>query len=138
MNRHEESFVNALNDLREKVKSNDRYQLIKASGILRLLLLDPLIHEVNRKHKIKIKFYLTSRNNRRTNAKSLTLDKFLATEWQANREHTYTIKEIIETSANHLGGVHVKEPKQKKEIDLIEIYEYRPITIDAIKSSLNG
>lgn len=80
MNRYEESFLNTLNDLREKADSNDRYQLIKASGLLRLLLLDPLIHEANQKHKIKFKFHLTLKPYRRESTKPLTLDKFLATE----------------------------------------------------------
>lgn len=138
MDRYEESFLDTLNDLREKTRGNERYQLVKASGLLRLLLLDGSIHDANQKHKVKFKFNLTLKNYRRENTKPLKLDEFLATEWKAYREHTYSVKEIIETSAHLMGGVHMKKPKQKKEIDLIETFDHRPITIDTIKSSLRG
>jgi hypothetical protein len=138
LNRYEESFLQTLEDLREKVASNDRYQLIKASGLLRLLLLDAMVHDANRNHKVKLKFYLTLKDYRKVKVKPLSLDEFLSTEWKAYREHTYSVKEIIETSAHLMGGVHLKKPKQKKEVDLVDIFDHRPITIDTIKSSLIG
>lgn len=138
MDKFEESFIHSLNDLREKILSNNRYQLIKASGILRLLLTDHLIHKANRKHQVKFQFYLTLNDFRKPGTRSLNLKEFLATEWKAYREHTYSIKEIIDVSAHLMGGVHIQEPKDKKEIDIIDIFEHRPITYDTIKSSLVG
>lgn len=37
-----------------------------------------------------------------------------------------------------MGGVHIKKPKDKKEVDLVDVFDYRPITFDTIKSSLKG
>ncbi len=48
------------------------------------------------------------------------------------------MKEIIQASAHLMGGIHLGEPRSQKEIDLIGIFDYRPITIDTIKSSLRG
>ncbi len=138
LNKYEELFLLSLKDLREKANSNNRYQLIKASGLLRLLLLDGLIDRVNSSYRFKLKFYLTLKKFRREDQPALTLQKFLAEEWKAYREHCYSVKEIIQTSAHLMGGVHLGEPKSKKEIDLIGIFDYRPITFDTIKSSLRG
>ncbi len=138
MDKYEESFLFTINDLREKVGSDDRYQLVKASGLLRLLLLDGLVHEANRKHKIKLIFYLTLRCYRKEKTKPLTLDEFLTAEWKAYRDHIYSVKEIINSSAHFMGGVHIKEPKLKKDMDLVDVFNRKPITIDTIKSSLKG
>jgi|GEM_PF-5319460 len=138
IDKYEESFMYSLNDLREKISSNNRYQLIKAAGILRLLFTDQLIHKANRKHKVKFQFYLTLKEYRNIGTSPLKIKDFLATEWTAYREHTYSIKEIIDISAHLMGGVHLQEPKEQKEVDMIEIFEHRPITYDTIKSSLIG
>jgi hypothetical protein len=82
LNKYDELFLNTLKDLRAKANSNDRYQLIKASGLLRLLLLDGLVDRVNSKHRIKLKFFLTMRKFRREGQSSLILGKFLSEEWK--------------------------------------------------------
>ena len=61
MTDHEELFVNTYNDLRCKLDKGDKYNLIKASGLIRQLLFDaspasPLLDLVNRDYKLKIVF----------------------------------------------------------------------------------
>ena len=73
IDKYEENLLYSLNDLREKISSNNRYQLIKAAGILRLLFSDQLIHKANRKHKVKFQFYLTLNEYRNIETKPLKI-----------------------------------------------------------------
>ena len=58
MNERERLFLNTLADLESTVANPDRQGLIKASGSLRLLLLDeePLVHQVKRGYRLKLQF----------------------------------------------------------------------------------
>jgi hypothetical protein len=58
MTEHEDLLINIYNDLRKKLEVGDKYSLIKASGLIRQLLLDatPLIDLVNRDYRVKIVF----------------------------------------------------------------------------------
>ena len=54
----ESLYLSTIEDIREKLSRNNRYHIIKASGLLRHLLLDttPLIYQINRKYQVKILF----------------------------------------------------------------------------------
>lgn len=58
MEQIESLYLNTIADIREKLSRNDRYHVIKASGLLRHLFLDqtPLVHEINREYRLKIQF----------------------------------------------------------------------------------
>lgn len=58
MTENEELFIDIYNDLRDKLDAGNKYNLIKASGLVRQLLFDgvPLIDQVNREYKLKILF----------------------------------------------------------------------------------
>jgi hypothetical protein len=61
MTENEELFINIYNDLRDKLDKGDKYNLIKASGLIRQILFDaspasPLLDLVNRDYKLKILF----------------------------------------------------------------------------------
>lgn len=52
-------FLETLNDLRQKIDSNQPYHLIKSSELIRSLLFDPsgsLVDKINRERRFKIKF----------------------------------------------------------------------------------
>jgi hypothetical protein len=58
MTENEELLINIYNDLRDKLDAGNKYNLIKASGLVRQLLMDgaPLVDQVNRDYKLKIVF----------------------------------------------------------------------------------
>jgi hypothetical protein len=51
-------FLHTYDDILNKVKRRQEYDIIRASGLLRQLLIDsdPLIHQVNKKRRLKFKF----------------------------------------------------------------------------------
>lgn len=53
-----ELYVRTIQDLKERCESLDRYDLLRASALMRQLLFDdePLIHAANREAKMKIRF----------------------------------------------------------------------------------
>lgn len=58
MDEIEALYLSTIEDIQEKSTRGDRYQIIRASGLLRHLLIDDtaLIHKVNRKYRVKISF----------------------------------------------------------------------------------
>src|SRR5437016_1370246 len=51
-------FLDVCNDLETKIQSSSEYEILKASGLIRELLLDsrPLVHQVNARYKLKLRF----------------------------------------------------------------------------------
>ena len=129
MNHRERLFLDTFADLGAKAASPDRYGLIRASGSLRLLLLDaePLVHQVNRDYRLKLQFTfrelpktgqenviaawvrLPKGNNPRDESKTTTagLDTFLAAGCLAVNGRVLTVRDVILTNANVKGGVHL-------------------------------
>jgi hypothetical protein len=58
MTDHEKLLLNTLDDLKGRVDKGDNYNLIRAAGLIRQLLIDenPLIDLVNKNYKLKILF----------------------------------------------------------------------------------
>lgn len=58
MENSEALYIATLEDIKNRIDRNNKYDVIKASGLLRLLLLDgmPLIHQINRKYRVTIRF----------------------------------------------------------------------------------
>lgn len=56
-------FLNTLKDLQTKIISNDQYEILMAAALLRKLLSDenPLIDQVNRNRKLKIRFTINNK-----------------------------------------------------------------------------
>ena len=56
-------FLNTIKDLQTKIESNDAYEILMATALLRKLLVDanPLITEVNRTRRLKILFTVNDR-----------------------------------------------------------------------------
>jgi len=151
MNKHEKLFLNTLDDIREKLSRGDEYSIIKASALLRHLLLDgnvSLLHLANKNHGIKPQFvvndYLSKPpiklllhwmsldpSSMRTKVlHTINLDTFLKAECLTFKEHDFTVKDIIKGCANYEGGVHSGKPRQDKHkekneafLDLTEIFK---------------
>jgi hypothetical protein len=129
LNNREGLFLDTFADLEGKAANPDRYELIKASGSLRLLLLDaePLVHQVNRDYRLKIQFTfrelpktgqenviaawvrLPKGTNPRDESKTITagLGTFLAAGCLAVNGRVLTVRDVILTNANLKGGVHL-------------------------------
>jgi len=130
---HEELFLKTVQDLRTKIRTNKPYNLIRACGLCRHLLLDehPLVHQVNKKYKSQITFYIADYANTpisndykggggRTieplvdTTKIAKLDEFLKTKVLHYWKYEFTVREIIIAASHYFGGVHSGKPDLKQ------------------------
>lgn len=136
----EQLFLRSLDDLEQRIADQDPYTILGASAIVRKLLIDgnPLVDQVNREHRLKIRFEVGEQNysipgvpdptiwtaqdgldpdtaRPGVRRKSLTRDQFLATEIAAVRGTLYTVREVILFEANIMGGVHAGASGEEKE-----------------------
>lgn len=137
-------FLETLEDIEERVASNDAYKVLLISALIRKLLLDesPLLHQINRKYKTKISFEIIPANDalvqnseyyisadlldpetapRRKKSQKVSLDQFLKTTVLSICGKRYSVKDIILFEANIMGGIHAGTPKQVKEQALQQI-----------------
>lgn len=131
----ERFFLATLADIDHKGVAGDRYSLIRAAGLLRQLLLDGLIHAVNRNHCVRIEF-LTIDFARRPPAEieiaahwetldpnlfrgaptiSCSLDRFLAAPCLRREGVNADVRDVIRACANAKGGVHLGKARIVEE-----------------------
>lgn len=149
MTDYKQFFLDTLDDLRNKCESNSNYNYVKASALLRLLLIEdgiPLIHIVNREYKEKILFevikhtpsprkhigtdgliyesFISVRFINPTasndNIDLLNLDQFLKYIIFTYEGRDVTVLEILKLNAHVEGGVHLGN-KIKKNYDELMI-----------------
>src|SRR5688572_26126521 len=138
----EQLFLKSLDDIRIKMNGGN-YELVKACGLLRHLLLDtPTLYDLVNKKRIKPyfevpesdidKFILDSKHwpvqyinisNSKTSKVKLNRSDFLKYKVLSIRETIYSIKDLIHWAAHIMGGVHSKEAKKENEIKLSTINE---------------
>lgn len=137
----EELFIRTLDDLRRSIYSPDEYEVLRASHLLRQLLLDgtPLFRVVNRIHKLKNIEFSVAVNEPPTipglpysvwcaldgidpdscppnfPRRSLSLEAFLKVVMAVTDGHTHTVHDIIDYLAHVAGGVHLGRPKSDAE-----------------------
>ena len=137
-------FIRTLKDLYQSINSNDEYEVLRASGLIRQLFLDgdnSLVERVNRTHRIKLKFEIVEPKVPRNIVpkpaiwlsfveinpkiapsdwirKKLNRDKFFAFIVASIEEHEYSIRELIKFAANIMGGVHSGVSKDDKQKNL--------------------
>ena len=151
MTKIEELFIESLADLRDRISKPSRYDNLKASAILRQLLVDdhPLLHLVNREyhHKthfrtrqlehieplkvidgqvqpgmiINIEKIVPLENEPEENLEQLTIDQFLGKRCLIYNQYLYNVIDIIKINANIQGGVHAGAPKENNEHAAIEL-----------------
>jgi hypothetical protein len=130
----EEFFLHTLNDLNAKATAGTKYELLRAAGILRQLLLDGLIDRVNKRYRKQIRYVILEPGFEAAFADvatywqsldpspfpgsrtvELKADAFLKARiffWQGQRA---TVKDIIKTCANAKGGVHLGDADNSQE-----------------------
>ena len=137
MNRNQ-LFLNSLEELERLTRIPQshvtEYETLRISALLRLLILDaePLFEQVNRSHRLKIRFRssypasLTDEDlpeppfeNADTpfpvGTKTLTKKDFIARFAAFIAPYEYTVKDLILYGANLAGGVHAGRPSSDTE-----------------------
>lgn len=131
---HEQLFIHTVQDLRSKIRANTTYSLIRACGLVRHLLLDgsiSLVHQVNRTHKLKIRFHIKDYENTplsndykgsggRTilpigKSRFVKLDEFLQAKIHYSFRDEFSVYDFIVAAAHYYGGVHSGKPDIKQE-----------------------
>jgi hypothetical protein len=147
---HEQLFLLTLEDLRSKLASGKEYDLIRACGLCRHLILDdiPLVHLVNRRHRIKLRFEVAFNNINKffqtstphglnwvtfdpgvirnlgptfTQVRKISLEefqKFVVLHYQQN---AITVRHLIRAASHCLGGIHSSEPAGSEEKALVAL-----------------
>ncbi|EKD86313.1 MAG: hypothetical protein ACD_37C00360G0001 [uncultured bacterium] len=136
-------FVKTLEDIENRMKSKDGYEILLISGLLRKLLLDgtPLIHQVNKDRKLKIRFNVNDRMpptgdpslifwamedgfDPDTSVPHLSkpietdLDEMLKKQIMIINGESITVQDLIKFLSNVSGAVHAGKAKNKKELVL--------------------
>ena len=142
-------FLDTLKDLEERIVAEDPYKILGASALVRRLLLDdqPLIHQVNRAHRLNLSFECTKRREMPVGIaeptlwatqdgfdaatappfltrQTVTLDQLFACVLLTVNGHPFTLREVVLFEANVMGAVHEGTPRQEKERALAEINNY--------------
>jgi hypothetical protein len=145
---HEELFLLTLEDLRNKLTTNKEYDLIRACGLCRHLILDkmPLMHLANRKFGIKFFFEVTYNeilqrtkpvftvawitfdpsslvkfNTGHSKPRYLDLSAFKKLIILHYNGNTYSIKHLIRAASHCMGGIHSLRPEDSKEETFIAL-----------------
>jgi hypothetical protein len=136
----EQLFLASVEDLERYVGIGDDYAMLRAAALLRQLFMDqsPLVHQVNRKYRLYLKFPVCGRPYTEVvlsmaptfysaldgihrsgptphQLEELSLDNFLATKVLKLGDNVLTIGDLISISANVLGGVHRGTARTEKE-----------------------
>ncbi len=142
----EKLFLDTLSDLEKRVASQDDYEVLGASALIRKLLLDehPLVDQVNREYRIKLSFAVTAPRQLPAGLPEPTFfsvqdgidpdtappflqpttvprDQLLAYVLLRINGQAYTLKDIILFEAHVMGAVHAGSPKEDKERVLLEL-----------------
>lgn len=151
-NRTESLFLDTIEDIQQKLSQPSHYNLIRAAGLLRQLLLDgaPLVHQVNREYREILAFEvvpgldgvpltpeyhwcdISPDTGPPIPSRHVNLPGFLATPCLAVRGQRFSVHEVISCCANVLGGVHWAAPKTERELSLVALQN----TIEAGSESM--
>lgn len=162
MNDIEILFLRTLDDLEDRIKSHDPYEILGISALIRKLLLDsyPLVDQVNRNYKLKICFETVYSGSDQLEwmekmgmhpllwiipdgldvappelpRNIINRQRFLSTTVLAVRGKRYSIRDIVLFEANVMGGVHAGSPKDEKQRVIAQINE--TLTVEGYRASL--
>ena len=146
MTAQEKIFVNIMFDLNERYERRTEYDLLKASGLIRQLIVDhnSIVEQVNKNYKLKILFRVQERSKMpverikedgtvwkvlygmtfitaKENSLSIELlnkDAFFKYDLLTYHEEVFNVLDIIKICANKYGGIHYDENKNLKEQSL--------------------
>lgn len=139
-------FIELLNDLHQKINSNNEYQILKSAEIMRSLLFDAsgaLVDKVNREFLLKIVFeHEDTRNefdkpfskdasyvipgdsfypkfariSKNYSVKKSSKDQLLKTPILISNGKEFTVKELLHYALYKMGGTHHEDPKTDADI----------------------
>jgi hypothetical protein len=133
---HDELFLRTIRDLSEKINLGNEYDWLRASALVRQLLLDgtPLVHRVNREYRLKLTFdvpdisgsvdqhtlfYMAGDALLGVDPRMIVdLDGLLKAPLIFARGKSYTVHEIVDTVAHAIGGVHQGRPEGPSQAEL--------------------
>lgn len=144
----DELFIRTLKDLKAKIESNDPYEILMASALLRKLLIDgnPLMDQANKKFKLNINFIVNNRQSplitkglafwsiqdgfdpetsvpHLSNPLTVGKDEMLKRVVLIINGATITVLDLIKFLSHVQGAVHSGNPKVTKEEILKEAEE---------------
>lgn len=144
-NMNDESlFIHSLNDLHKSINSEDEYEVLRASGLIRQLFLDggiSLFDKVNRTHRTKLLFEIAEYDSLKGLIptpdimvsfqeldpegspphwirKKLKRDDFFSFIVANIEGHEYSIRDLVKFAANIMGGIHSGASSDDKEKNL--------------------
>ena len=154
----EQLFLDTVRDIQSKIVENNRYSITRASALLRQLLIDesPLIHQVNRRYRLKLEFetidftmkpplkpllhwqnldaspFPTARKVR------INLDGLLGARCLTFKEHEYSVLDILKACAHLKGRAlwHAENGKEEALLDLDEVFKIG--SLDSSLAALRG
>ena len=143
MTTQEGIFINTFLDLKERLDKLTEYDLLRASGLIRQLIVDSnsVVEQVNRNYRIKIRYRVTQRFDPPTarirpdgkvlnawigvtfifpgtEGKSfefLTKDEFLKYELLHYTDYNFNVLDIVRICAHKYGGVHLSKITDKRD-----------------------
>lgn len=142
-------FIKTLEDIGKRMKSQDEYEVLMITSLLRKLLVDknPLIHLVNRNRRLKI-FFIVNDRQPPISDKSLAFwsaedgfdpdtsvshlikpmkvneDQLLKRQIMIINGQIITVLDLIKFLSNIQGGIHAGAPTNSKEIMLKGVQKY--------------
>jgi hypothetical protein len=130
-------FVETIFDIDKKLLDRSRYSLIRASGLLRHVLVDggaSLVDQANRRKQLKFVFKILDsttmmhsvvkglwldvsphRNSQSPGVLAVNRDRFLSTKVLLHDGVWATVRDVIKACANAKGGVHTGPAKTPEE-----------------------
>jgi hypothetical protein len=141
----EQLFLDTVADLKDKMARGDGYALIKASGLLRLLLADahPLVRFETIDYTMKPPYpqliifrwsVLDASAIPGARKRSSTLDEFLAAEILTFEGKEFTVLQVIRAAAHVKGGVHAGTAESDHEQALLDLG--RALTVGGLDASV--
>lgn len=155
----ESLFLHTLDELERRISGEEPYEILSASALIRKLFLDesPLVDQVNRNYKEKIRFEIGMRLVYPTDepqpifstvqdgldpdtaitgkkCQQVSRDQFLKTTVIVVNGQEYSIRDVILFEANIMGGVHAGAPKNEKEEVMRQLNQF--FSVGGYRSSL--
>lgn len=147
MTDHEKLLIDTIDDLKARLDKGDQYNLIRASALIRQILIDGgnLLSLVNKNYKLDIRFrtqknkpkfqnkgiidgieyetvigvtFLNPKHNDEEYIDNIKLDKFLEYPVIFFEGQHFTVLQITKQCAHIYGGVHAGKMKDDEEIKL--------------------
>lgn len=146
MTESEKLFLRTLEDIERRLVQTDPYEILFIAALIRKLFLDdfPLVDQVNRNHRLKIKFettvpfklpngfpapsFWTVQDGLDPDTAHPGKHRYVASRNQFFQtvvtivdNHQYSVRQIVLFEANVMGAVHTGSPKTDKEHALKQV-----------------